>query len=84
MKAKWWQFWRPSSGLPGGLITGALLLLLIMLLSGCTGANVVETTTEKGITLTTVNVHEGSVMTWNQQTGDLCIDSAGAQACNRK
>lgn len=57
------------------------MLLAIVLLSGCTGARVVETTTKNGTTLTTVNVHEGSVMTWNAQTGQLCVDAAGKQSC---
>jgi len=27
--ARWWQFWRPQSGLPGGLILGTGIYLVL-------------------------------------------------------
>ncbi|EOD3173623.1 hypothetical protein P7U51_000638 [Citrobacter freundii] len=60
-------------------LTGAMLCCL---LSGCTGARVVETTTAKGTTLSTVRVSGGTELTFNQQSGLLCIDATGSGACS--
>lgn len=54
---------------------------LCWLLSGCTGARVTETTTAAGNRLTNVRVSAGTVLSFNQQTGTLCIDAAGAKQC---
>ncbi|EPS2038892.1 hypothetical protein ACVCG4_000297 [Citrobacter braakii] len=56
---------------------------LCCLLSGCSGARVVETTTPEGTTLSTVRVSGGTELTFNQQSGLLCIDATGSSACSR-
>lgn len=63
------------------VLTGVTLCCL--LLSGCSGARVVETTTSTGTTLSTVRVSGGTELTFNQQSGVLCIDAAGSSACSR-
>lgn len=56
---------------------------LCSLLSGCSGARVVETTTTTGTTRSSVRVSGGTELTFNQQTGSLCIDATGRGACSR-
>ncbi|MGV4317425.1 hypothetical protein ACV8VY_15135 [Citrobacter freundii] len=63
------------------VLTGVTLCCL--LLSGCSGARVVETTTSTGTTLSTVRVSGGTELTFNQQSGVLCIDATGSSACSR-
>ncbi|KDF18361.1 hypothetical protein [Citrobacter europaeus] len=62
------------------VLTGVTLCCL--LLSGCSGARVVETTTTAGTTLSTVRVSGGTELTFNQQSGLLCIDATGSGACS--
>lgn len=31
-RARWWQFWMPGSGLKGGMLAGAVVLLAYRLL----------------------------------------------------
>lgn len=57
------------------------VFLASLALVGCSGARVVESTTERGTTLTTVRVSAGTVLTYNAQTGLLCVDAAAAGAC---
>lgn len=63
------------------VLTGVTLCCL--LLPGCSGARVVETTTSTGTTLSTVRVSGGTELTFNQQSGLLCIDATGSSACSR-
>jgi hypothetical protein len=28
---RWWQFWNPMSGTPGGLIMGSIIILVVYL-----------------------------------------------------
>ncbi|MEB8638643.1 hypothetical protein P2G74_01475 [Cronobacter muytjensii] len=58
-----------------------IIVLFALSLAGCSGARVVETTNELGTTLTTVRVTNGTVLTYNAQTGSLCVDAAAAGAC---
>lgn len=33
--APWWHFWNPRSGSVGGIITGVILSLIVVFLTGC-------------------------------------------------
>ncbi|MBJ9306970.1 hypothetical protein I5496_01960 [Citrobacter freundii] len=63
------------------VLTGVTLCCL--LLSGCSGARVVENTTTTGTTLSTARVSCGTELTFNQQSGLLCVDATGSSACSR-
>lgn len=63
------------------IIKFAALLLVAMVVAGCTGARVTETTAAGGSSLNTVYVPAGAMLFFNAQTGLLCIDATGSDSC---
>lgn len=60
----------------------AALAVFLFLLSGC-GAHVSTTTGPNGTTLNRATVWSGTTLTYNPQTGLLCIDAASGNSCQQ-